>query len=98
MARIKQKIVTGAPLTTLFGNEAVVQIAVSQLMAVGKCTGNMDEMFASIAHYYEEEYNAVVDGLSTIIEPLMIVFFGLIMGVMMVALYLPIFSAGETTK
>ena len=98
MTQIKQKIVTGAPLSTLFGNEAVFPIALSQLMAVGERTGNMDEMLTSIARYYEEEFTTVVDGLSTIIEPLMIVFVGLMIGVMEVALYLPIFSAGDAIK
>lgn len=98
MTQIKQKIVTGAPLSTLFGNEAVFPIALSQLMAVGERTGNMDEMLTSIARYYEEEFTTVVDGLSTIIEPLMIVFVGLMIGVMVVALYLPIFSAGDAIK
>lgn len=98
MTQIKQKIVTGAPLSTLFGNEAVFPIALSQLMAVREHTGNMDEMLTSIARYYEEEFTTVVDGLSTIIEPLMIVFVGLMIGVMVVALYLPIFSAGDAIK
>ena len=70
-------------------------IALSQLMAVGERTGNMDEMLESIAKYYEEEFQAVVDGLSTVIEPLMIVFVGAMIGAMVVALYLPIFSAGD---
>ena len=98
MARIKQKIVTGAPLATLFGNEAVLPIAMSQLKTVDKCTGKMDEMLASTARYYDEEFTAAVDSLSTIIEPLMIIFVGLMIGVMLVALYLPILSAGETIK
>jgi len=55
----------------------------------------MDEMLESIAKYYEEEFQAVVDGLSTVIEPLMIVFVGAMIGAMVVALYLPIFSAGD---
>ena len=97
-ARIKDKITTGAPLSQLFGNEKVYPIALSQLMAVGERTGNMDEMLTSIAKYYEEEFTAVVDGLSTIIEPLMIVFVGLMIGVMVVALYLPIFSAGDAIR
>jgi type II secretory pathway component PulF len=46
----------------------------------------------------EEEFTATVDNLSTIIEPLLIVFVGLMIGVMLVAMYLPIFSAGETIK
>ena len=65
-------------------------------MAVQKCTGNMDEMLTSIARHYEDEFTAVVHGLSPIIEPLMIVFVGLVIGVMMLMLYLSIFSAGET--
>ena len=55
----------------------------------------MDEMLASIARYYQEEFEAVVSGLTTIIEPIMIVFVGGMIGVMVVALYLPIFSAGD---
>ena len=55
-------------------------------------------MLSSIAKYYEEEFTAVVDGLSTIIEPLMIVFVGLMIGLMVVALYLPIFSAGDAIR
>jgi len=98
MTRIKQKITTGAPLSQLFGNETVFPIALSQLMAVGERTGNMDEMLTSIAKYYEEEFTTLVDGLSTIIEPLMIVFVGAMIGVMVVALYLPIFSAGDAIR
>lgn len=64
-------------------------------MAACERTCNMDEMLTSIAKYYEEEFNTVVDGLSTIIEPLMIVFVGMMIGVMVVALYLPIFSATD---
>ena len=95
MDRIQARIVTGAPLSKLFADEKVFPIALSQLMAVGERTGNMDEMLESIAKYYEEEFQAVVDGLSTVIEPLMIVFVGAMIGAMVVALYLPIFSAGD---
>ena len=95
MDRIQAKIVTGAPLSQLFANEKVFPIALSQLMAVGERTGNMDEMLESIARYYEEEFQTVVEGLSTVIEPLMIVLVGAMIGAMVVALYLPIFSAGD---
>jgi type IV pilus assembly protein PilC len=93
--RIKEKITTGLELSVLFRDEPVFPLALSQLMAVGERTGNMDEMLTSIAKYYEEEFDAVVAGLSAIIEPLMIVFVGAMIGVMVVALYLPIFSAGD---
>jgi type IV pilus assembly protein PilC len=70
----------------------------AQLTSVGENTGNMEEMFQSISNYYEEEFDTVVKGLSTIIEPLMIVVIGIIIGVLMVALYMPIFSMGQTIK
>lgn len=53
LAQTNQKIVTGAPLSTLFSNEAVFPIAEPQLMAVHKCTGNMYQMLASTASYHE---------------------------------------------
>ena len=74
----------------------IAQLA--QLTSVGENTGNMEEMFQSISNYYEEEFDTVVKGLSTIIEPLMIVVIGIIIGVLMVALYMPIFSMGQTIK
>ena len=55
----------------------------------------MEEMFQSIANYYEEEFDGVVAALGAIIEPLMIVLIGAIIGVLMIALYLPIFSIGN---
>ena len=55
----------------------------------------MEEMLNAIGNYYEEEFDALVEGLSTVIEPVMIVFVGGLIGAMVVALYLPIFSAGD---
>jgi len=67
-------------------------------MAAGKRTGNMGDILTSIAKYYEEEFTTVVDGLSTIIKPLMMVLFGTMIGIMLVALYLPIFLAGDAIR
>ena len=94
--RISKQIVTGQTLSTLLKNEEhIFPPALSQLTAVGEKTGNMEEMFQSIATYYEEEFDAVVAALSSIIEPLMIVLIGAIIGVLMIALYMPIFSIGQ---
>jgi type IV pilus assembly protein PilC len=94
--RISKKIVTGQTLSELLKEEThVFPIALAQLTAVGEKTGNMEEMFQSIANYYEEEFDAVVAALSSIIEPLMIVVIGAIIGLLMVALYMPIFSIGQ---
>ena len=69
-----------------------------RLMALGERTVNMNEMLTLIARYCDKKSTTVVDGLSTIIEPLMIVFVGLMIGVEAVALYLPIFSAGDAIQ
>ncbi len=93
--RIRNDVMTGSELSVLFAKEKVFPIELSQLIAVGERTGNMEEMLNSIANYYEEEFDGLVEGLSTVIEPLMIVFVGFLVGIMVVALYLPIFSAGN---
>lgn len=95
MGVVKRKIASGVPLSVLFAEQKVIPADVSQLIAVGEQTGNVDEMMDSIARYYEEEFDTVVKGLTTVIEPIMIVFVGLLIGLMVVALYLPIFSAGD---
>ena len=96
LERIGKQIVTGQTLSQLLKNEEhIFPPALSQLTAVGEKTGNMEEMFQSIATYYEEEFDGVVTALSSIIEPLMIVIIGAIIGVLMIALYMPIFSIGQ---
>ena len=82
----------------LFANEKVFLLTLGQLMAVGERTRNMDEMLTSIAKYYEEEFTTVIDGVSTIIERLMIVLVRAMIWIMVVALYLPIFSNGDAIR
>ena len=96
LERIGKQIVTGQTLSALLQKEEhIFPPALAQLTAVGERTGNMEEMFQSIANYYEEEFDGVVAALSSIIEPLMIVIIGAIIGVLMIALYMPIFSIGN---
>jgi type IV pilus assembly protein PilC len=95
MQRISKEILTGKELSALFEQEKVFPLELSQLIKVGEKTGRMDEMLTSIAKYYLEEFETVVKGLTTVIEPLMIVFIGLVIGMLVVALYLPIFNAGD---
>ena len=96
MERISVKIVSGADLSTLFMEETIFPAEISQLIRVGERTGKMDEMLLSVANYYQEEFESVVKGLTTVIEPLMIVIVGGMIGALVIALYLPIFSSGAT--
>ena len=93
--RIAERVVTGTPVSVLFDEEPVFPKDLSQLMKVGESTGNMDEMLSSIARYYQEEFESTVEGLTSMLEPLMIVFVGGMIGLTVVALYLPIFSQGD---
>ena len=82
----------------LFANEKAFPLTLGQLMAVGERTSKMDVMLTSIAKNYEEEFTAVVDGVSTIIEPLITVLVGAMIWIMVVVLYLPIFSARDAIR
>ena len=85
-------------MSGLFANEKVFPLTLGQLMAVGERTSNVDEMLTSVAKYYEEEFTTFVDSISTIIEPLMIVLVRAMIWTIVVALYPPIFSAGDAIR
>ena len=82
-------------LTKLFLKEPVFPATFSQLISVGEQTGNLDEMFNSVSAYYEEEFDTAVDNMSSLIEPIMIVFMGTMIGGLMIAMYSPIFNVGS---
>jgi type IV pilus assembly protein PilC len=65
---------------------------VLQMIAVGEETGALDEMLNKIANFYDDEVNTAVETLTSIIEPLMIVFMGVLVGGMVVAMYMPMFK------
>jgi type IV pilus assembly protein PilC len=65
---------------------------VISMIAVGEQTGGLDEMLSKIADFYDEEVDAAVSGLLALMEPMMIVFLGIVVGGMVVAMYLPIFD------
>src|SRR5213078_4126194 len=65
---------------------------VTQMIAVGEQTGAMDAMLSKIADFYEEEVDAAVKDLLTALEPIMIVFLGLVVGGVVISMYLPLFS------
>ena len=71
---------------------------VVHLVNVGEQTGRLSEMLDRVATFYEEEVDAAVEGLASVIEPILIVFIGTIVGGMLIALYLPIFKLGTTIK
>ena len=92
---VKRGVFSGIDLSKLFLKEPVFPPQFGQLIAVGEKTGNLEEMFTSIANYYQEEFDNAVETLSTAIEPIMIVLIGTLIGFLLLAMYMPIFNAGS---
>ncbi len=94
LENVKKGVFSGDTLTKLFLKDKLFPPTFSQLISVGEQTGQLDEMFGSVAKYYESEFDTVVENLSSLIEPIMIVFMGVMIGGLMIAMYSPIFNVG----
>tara|TARA_B100000287_G_scaffold218544_1_gene206081 strand:+ start:1923 stop:3170 length:1248 start_codon:yes stop_codon:yes gene_type:complete len=94
LENVKKGVFSGDTLTKLFLKEPLFPPTFSQLISVGEQTGQLDEMFGSVASYYEEEFDTTVENMSSLIEPIMIVFMGTMIGGLMIAMYSPIFNVG----
>ena len=95
LVEIKRGITSGESLSALFEEEELFPPTYSAMVAVGEKTGNMEDMLNAIAFYYEEEFDTSVDRMTSMLEPLMIVFLGVTIGFIIVAMYMPIFQMGQ---
>ncbi len=91
----KRGVFSGEPLSKLLGEITIFPATFSQLISDGEKTGNMTEMLETLSSYFEEEFDATVEKLSQMMEPLMICFLGGVIGFILVAMYLPIFKMGQ---
>ncbi len=89
---IKEGETIAAPLA----RENVFPAMVIQMIDVGESAGALDSMLSKIADFYDEEVDTAVDGLTALLEPMLMVFLGIVVGFIVVAMYLPIFKMGET--
>ena len=95
MIDVKRGVFSGEPLSKLFEKrKAIFPMTFTAMVSVGERTGNMEEMFESIALYYEEEMDSTVEKLTAMLEPIMIVFMGGTIGFILVAMYMPMFQMG----
>jgi len=89
---IRTAIVGGQPMADPMAESGVFPPMVSQMTAVGESTGALDAMMGKIADFYDEEVDQAVENLTALIEPVMIVFLGVVIGGIVVSMYLPIFK------
>ncbi|MBB1600637.1 MULTISPECIES: type II secretion system F family protein [unclassified Variovorax] len=93
--KIQQEVSTGTSLTTAMTNANVFPSMVLQMAAIGEESGSIDHMLGKAADFYEAEVDDMVAGLSSLMEPIIIVFLGTIIGGIVVSMYLPIFKLGQ---
>ena len=91
----KKSIQEGVPLSKPLEESGLFPPMVVKMVAVGERSGKLEFMLGKIAQFYEEQTDAVISGLASIIEPLLIVFLGIVVGSIVVALFLPIIQISE---
>jgi type IV pilus assembly protein PilC len=92
LQKVRRSLEEGKSLTEPLKDSEVFPGMVTQMIAVGEQTGAMDAMLQKIADFYEEEVDAAVKDLLTALEPVMIVFLGVVVGGVVISMYLPLFS------
>jgi type IV pilus assembly protein PilC len=98
LVKVQESVRQGKSLAAPLMNEKVFPPMVTQMIAVGEDSGSLEVMLDKIADFYEDEVEATTEQLTSLIEPLMIAFIGVVIGGMIIALYLPVFSIFENIK
>jgi len=93
--QIQQEVSTGTSLTTAMQNANVFPNMVVQMTSIGEESGALDNMLSKVADFYDQEVDDAVEALSSLMEPLIMVVLGVLIGGMVVAMYLPIFKLGQ---
>ena len=93
--KIQNEISTGTSLTVAMENTNVFPNMVIQMVAIGEESGALDDMLAKVAEFYEADVDDAVAGISSLMEPVIMVVLGVLIGGLVIAMYLPIFKMGE---
>jgi type IV pilus assembly protein PilC len=92
--QIQSEVSSGSSLTVAMQNSQVFPSMVLQMVAIGEESGALDSMLSKVADFFEAEVDDAVDALSSLMEPIIMVFLGTLIGGMVIAMYLPIFKMG----
>jgi type IV pilus assembly protein PilC len=96
--KARAAISEGRPVADPLQETKVFPPMVTQMIAVGEATGALDNMLSKIADFYDEEVDVAVESLTSLLEPLLIVFLGVTVGGLLVAMYLPIFQIADVVS
>jgi type IV pilus assembly protein PilC len=98
MEKVIESVKSGGSIATPLKDVAIFPPMVAQMIAVGEETGNLDTMLSKVADFYEDEVAAAVKALTSILEPIMIVLVGGIVGFIVIAMYMPMFKVYDAIK
>ena len=93
---MNEEIQYGQPLYKVLATEKVIPILFTSMFRIGEETGELSEMITKLADFYEDEVSSSVKSLTSIMEPLMIIFVAVFVGIILIAMYLPMFSMMST--
>ena len=93
--RMRDEVATGTQLNVSMKSSGMFPNMVVQMTAIGEEAGSMDTMLSKVADFYEEEVDNAVDGLSSLLEPLIMAILGVLIGGLVIAMYMPIFQMGK---
>ncbi len=96
--KMRDDVATGQSLTLAMRQQGLFPHMVIQMVTIGEESGALDDMLAKVADFYEEEVDNAVDALSSLLEPLIMVVLGTVVGGLVIALYLPIFQLGSVVS
>lgn len=96
--QISHDVINGHQLNVAMNTAKLFPNMVIQMIAIGEASGSLSDMLNKVADYYEEDVGHTVDNLSNLLEPLIMVLLGLIIGSFVIAMYLPIFKIGSIVK
>ena len=94
----RERVTAGQTLAEPLRQSKVFPAMVVQMVSVGEQTGALDNMLGKVADYYEDEVDVAVSGLTALLEPIMIVFLGIVVGGIVISMYLPIFQVITLVK
>ncbi len=92
---IREQVATGQQLQQAMRQTGLFPHMVVQMVAIGEESGSIDSMLSKVADFYEEEVDNAVDSLSSLMEPMIMAFLGIVVGGLVIAMYLPIFKLGS---
>jgi len=93
--KIKEEVTSGIQLNFAIRNTGIFPSMLIQMVSIGEESGALDDMLAKVATHYEEEVDNAVDGLTSLMEPIIMSVLGILIGGLMIAMYLPIFQLGD---